>query len=418
MRKIILEIKNKSRLLAALVIACASMFLQTGYEFARSASFSLFNAAYGVENLSVIIACTPIGILAVLWVYGILIRSLGPGKTLEVTTLGSALALLICYGLISAGVRFGAALLFVVREAYAVLLVEQFWSFINSILKETEAKQYNGYILGISSIGGITGGFLVHHFVQDWGTLQMVLIAAFFCIPSWYISRRAYRLSQDDPSVEKELRDFRAKGSRPRLGLEVFTNNKILFIIASMILLSQFYSYFMGIHFQETLQASFSDIDRQTSFAGLFFAITNTVSIVSQFILMPFLLKKFSVHVIHMTIPLINLACLTFALLYPGIQSAGAAFLIFKTMEYSIFRGAKEILYIPLSFEVRFWAKEFVDVLSHRSGQGVAALSVFVLEKMALIRHANVSLLSFVVIGLWFMISLPLQRMREKMETP
>lgn len=413
MRKAILEIKNKSRLLAAIVIACASMFLQTGYEFARSASFSLFNAAYGVENLSVIIAITPIGILTVLWVYGILIKSVGPNKTLEITTLGSACALLICYGLISSGIRFGAALLFIVREAYAVLLVEQFWSFINSILKETEAKRYNGYILGLSSLGGITGGFLVHHFVQEWGTLQMILIAAFFCIPSWYVSRRAYDLASADPSVEKELKTFRSKGPSHRLGLEVFAKNKILFIIAGMILLSQFYSYFMGIHFQETLQSSYSDIDKQTSVAGLFFGITNTVSIISQFILMPFLLKKVSVYALHMTIPLINLACLTVAMLYPGFQTVAAAFLIFKAMEYSIFRGAKEILYIPLSFEVRFWAKEFVDVLSHRSGQGIAALSVFLLEKMALIRHANLTVLSFLVISTWFLISLPLRKIDE-----
>ena len=47
----------------------------------------------------------------------------------------------------------------------------------------------------------------------------------------------------------------------------------------------------------------------------------------------------------------------------------GLAFALFKTIDYSTFRAAKEILYIPLSFDARYRAKEVIDVFGYRFGK-------------------------------------------------
>ena len=44
------------------------------------------------------------------------------------------------------------------------------------------------------------------------------------------------------------------------------------------------------------------------------------------------------------------------------------AFFLFKAFDYSIFRAAKEVLYVPLSFDERYRAKEIIDVLGYRTG--------------------------------------------------
>ncbi len=53
--------------------------------------------------------------------------------------------------------------------------------------------------------------------------------------------------------------------------------------------------------------------------------------------------------------------------------SVGAAYVCFKSIDYTLFRASKELLYIPLSFDVRFRSKEFIDVFGYRGSKGVAS---------------------------------------------
>ena len=56
--------------------------------------------------------------------------------------------------------------------------------------------------------------------------------------------------------------------------------------------------------------------------------------------------------------------------------SAGLAYMAFKVIDYSVFRAAKELLYIPLSFDRRYRAKELIDVFGYRFGKGGMSLLV------------------------------------------
>lgn len=408
--KIISEIWNKSDILASLTVAVSSAFLLAGYEFVRSASFSLFKAAYGVENLPIVIAISPLGVLTVLWIYGKLLTAFGPRKTLGITTLGSCFSILTCYFLIKLDSKIATAVLFILRDSYAALLIEQFWSLVNSILKESEAKRFNGIILTISTLGGITGGLLVHRFAQDLGTAQLVLIGGLFCIPCWYIAQLGYKMSGYTGADRKKRSSQNSDQTADPLGITLFSENPILFSIAGIILLSQFYAYFVGLNFQTVIQTYSPDLDKQTAFAGLFFAITNATSVCAQFALTPFLLSRFSIASIHLTIPFINFLCLIAMIFFPSVWTAGAAFLIYKTMEYSIFRAAKEILYIPFSFDVRFRAKELIDVFGHRSGQGIASLIFGFFQKLSVLTSAHIPFITTGILASWVLVLLPLRK--------
>src|SRR4029079_9852309 len=102
-------------------------------------------------------ALTPLGVAAMLYAYARLLSRLGPRRTLWWTSLLSGAAILACYFALRAGFAPAAGVLYIVREAYIVLLIEQYWSFINSTLNIPQAKVVNGYILGIGSLGAIAG---------------------------------------------------------------------------------------------------------------------------------------------------------------------------------------------------------------------------------------------------------------------
>ena len=146
----------------------------------------------------------------------------------------------------------------------------------------------------------------------------------------------------------------------------VYWEQKILILILVMIVASQVYSTIATLNFQSELQSSYPEIDQQTAVSGLFFGSLHIISFCFQFLLSPILLATFSVSTLHLAIPLLHLVSAISVIVYPNIWTSGFSLMMFKSVDYSIFRAAKEILYIPLTFDARFRAKKIIDVFGYR----------------------------------------------------
>ena len=382
--------------LASLTLAFSSTFLLAGYECVRSASNTLFKRSYGVANYPLIVTLVPFGIIALLWIYSRVLTASGPRRTLSLSILGSGLALAGCYYLSIRGIHLANAVLLVLREAYVILVIEQFWSFINSVLSTQEARRYNGIIMAISGVGGVTGGFLVHRLAAIWGTEQMVLFGAILCLPCWFFSYIAYSISDYEHSDEVQTLKATHRVKADTMGLSLFKEHRILLSIFGMVLFSQFLSFFASYHFQEALDLHLPDADLQTSYSGLFFASVNFSSVVLQLGVLPIVLPNFKLQNVHLFLPLVNIAAVSIALLYPSLWTASAVLFVFKAFDYSVFRAAKEILYIPLPFEARFRTKEIIDVFGYRFSKSVVSGATILLKKCLpgiLLNHLGLCLL-------------------------
>src|SRR5258706_15679302 len=142
-------------------------------------------------------AVMPLAVLTVLYIYAALLSALGPRKTLWVTTLGSAALITLFYGAIQLEnfyphLRFARAAGRVFSDAYIALLIEQYWSFLNSTLDTPTAKKLNGPIMGVASLGAVAGAWWVGEIVGRWGTVNMLLVAAITLLPAAIASDIAY----------------------------------------------------------------------------------------------------------------------------------------------------------------------------------------------------------------------------------
>ena len=131
-------------LFAAFAISAAASFLLCGYEFIRAVSDSLFIQVYTAENLSRVMVAVPPSVFLLLFLYGRLLSWLGAKRTLAITSILSGALILSCYFALLSGIGFAAAIIYVFREAYIVIIIEQFWSFVNSTLTSKQAKTING----------------------------------------------------------------------------------------------------------------------------------------------------------------------------------------------------------------------------------------------------------------------------------
>lgn len=363
--------RRSSPWIAAVTVGLAAAFLLGGYEFVRSTSNTLFKQAYGAKNLPVVMAIMPLGLIAALFAYGRVLSRLGPRRTLAVTAGASALGFAACFAAYSAGLKPAAGALYVLREVYVVLLIEQYWSFLNSTLGESDARKLNGPICGLGSIGSILGAMGVAAWSKALGVPALILCGAGLILPAMACMEWAFRACGEPrrPAHEPEA-------ARKGLELGLFGKHRMLPLLLAVILATQVLSAVLDLSFQIQLEIQEPSPEKQNALSGWFFAWLNAAAAVGQFVVAPLLLRFASKALVHLAIPLVHVA--TCALLFqdPCFATAGLAYMCFKALDYSVFRAAKEILYIPYPFDVRYRAKEVIDVFGYRFGKGAMSLAI------------------------------------------
>lgn len=368
-------------LAAAIGIGLSAAFLLCGYEGVRSSSNTLFKEAYGKESLPLIMTASPFVLLALLYGYGVLLSKFGPRRTLFITTVLSGFGVELCYYLILDGHKPATAALYLIREAYIVILIEQYWSFINSTLGLSTAKKLNGPICALGSCGGILGGYLVGTYsgmpalnamtIGGYGPfepLDTLALCVVSLIPAMLLGEVTYELCGEP---QPEAGTVRARHGPLALGeLKRFP---LLLCIFGIILCTQAVAAMLDLTLQNQLSAAYPG-KAQNKVSGNIYMWLNVAALVSQVVITPLLCSLVRLSWIHFALPVLNLAAIALLLLHPSFENAVAAHVLFKTFDYSLFKSAKELLYIPFPFDVRYRAKEFIDAFGYRMGKGVATI--------------------------------------------
>ena len=396
----------------ALMMAGTALFTLAGYELMRSAATVLFKQTYGAENLPFVMAVMPFVMFFGVMGYGKLLTAVGPKRTLNLTTLMSAGTILICWLLYRAGLVWVTPVLFLVKEFYVVLLIEQYWSYMNSQLSKDAAKRLNGPITGFAGLGSVAGGWLVAQLAVPLGTDVLIPLAAFALLPSAWLANKTYTrfgepLPQAPSSAESEATArFESTDS---LGWQTIRQSKQLSALLAVVLSTQIIAAVLDFKFQGLLSSEFvGRADEETAFQGQFWFYLNSAAVTFQFVLTPMLLSFVALRWVHLLMPLVQVGAIAWALMSPSVMSVGAAFFFFKMFDYSLFRGAKELIYLPLSFNARYRAKEFIDVFGYRTGKGGSSLVILALQKLGL-QMMNYYL--FIALGfalLWLLLIVPL----------
>lgn len=409
-RQMIREMLNipRKHLLAALIMSMSAAFIICGYEFARGPSYTLFKKAYGSENLPIAMMFMPLGMYILLYTYGRFLSWFGPKRTFIFTMFLYSIVFLALYFAILAGSSVATVVLFVFREAYILILIEQYWSFLNSTFSEDSAKKINGPVIGVSGIGGVLGGYMVGHYAVSLGTVNMLLFAVILMLPAAVLVLYAFKYC-GEPHISKEEK----REHHGYLALSLFKNSPLAFLFF-VVVAAGVLSTALDLRFQGLLQKAMPSTDEQTAFLGSFFALVQGLSLILQFIVTPIALKYFSIRFIQMFVPLVHIASSIMMLFFPSFITAGIALLLFKCLDYSLFRAAKEILYIPMSFDARYRTKEVIDTFAGRGTKGVISTIVFILTKMGAATSSLYLGMSFVASISWFGLIIPMMKYYKK----
>ena len=398
---------ERDLVLAMVCISLSAACMVGGYEFARSTVASLFIETFGSGPMPYAMTVVPVLMAVLIYGYGRLLSRLGSLWTLQVSMGISAAAFLAAYPALRSGSRPAVAALYIFTEAYIVILVDQFWSFLNSTLDESNARTFNGPILGGASAGPMLAGLTLNHFATALGSRLFVLLAGASLLPAAALAYAAFRLAgEPQPSAEER------GGKLGPLRLRLILDNRVLLFIAAVVALSQFFAAAANLRLYQLLEAAMPhNPDARSAYLGTFWAMVNGMAFLMQFAVTPLVLRRLPLAVILVGVPLVHTLTAGMMLWSPALTVAAAALLIFKGLDYSVFKASKEMLYIPLSYDARYRAKQVVDSFNYRFSKGAAAGGISLLKGLfGRLPGCAYPAMSLAAAGAWLAASLSLAR--------
>ena len=101
-------------------------------------------------------------------------------------------------------------------------------------------------------------------------------------------------------------------------------------------------------------------------------------------------------------------SCLVSFTIAPGLLTVSVLKNASKSFDYSIFRAAKEILYIPLTYREKTAGKSIVDMLTYRTAKVGASLILMIF--VALGGSFTVSLITGMILVGWLLLTIKINR--------
>ena len=166
---------------------------------------------------------------------------------------------------------------------------------------------------------------------------------------------------------------------------DVFSREPTLWALFCEILACQCLSTLLNVCFVTRVSESIPDDTERAGYVGRFYAGINVLSSALQFGVLPLTSRYAEASALWRGMPLVVLGVTSLLSLprlgggtaeHPSTDMVAIAFLLMKTMEFSVRRMLDEMVYVPLDYESRFLGKEVIGVLGYRFGKSGASLAL------------------------------------------
>ena len=381
-------------------ICVLAYLLLTSYEISRASSESLFLEVYGKEALPWAWFAVMVAALLAVTVYNHFVRRVRLVPLFAASCVASAVLLVVIIALRDAGMKHATFALYVWKDVHVVVLLETVWTFANVVFKLRTARWVYGVFLVCGSAGGITGGLLVGELARRWGTNVTASVPVLLLL---VLAAAALGLSRV-MSVAAP-----ARSERPALGEALRTLRKSTYLpwLLALIMVVQLVITLVDYHYMGVVQESFGDTNQRTRVMGLVNSSTNLAALALQALSGP-TLRLAGIPLTLVLIPSVLGAALGGFLVVPRFTVMAVTKVASKAFDYSLFRAAKEMLYIPLSWAEKTHGKAMIDMLGYRVAKGGASVAILALA--ALEAGQLTLLLTLGLVVLWLLITVRVVR--------
>jgi len=371
-----------------------AFLLMLSYSIARPTTEGMFLKAYGHAGLPVVWILVTVAVVLVVAIYNHFV------DRVELMTLygtASLISAVVGAGLL-VGLRFGLAgshhLLYLWKDLYVVLLVEIFYSHANSVFAIPTARWIYGLFGGLGAVGGLIGSITVGALAERVGTTGLLWAVPGILALIWLLCLPLGRVAGSPAPGSSAPRSSLAGAIR------IVARSRYLTLVLILIAVVQVAITLVDFEFNAVVERTFLSEEQASAAIATVYGAIDAVTLGLHAMTGP-VLRLIGVPLTLVMIPVLLAAGLSVYVAIPLFSTVAVVKATSKCLDYSIFRAAKEMLYIPLSFAERTQGKSMVDIATYRVAKGGASL--LLLGAVMLGAAAMVPPLTLLLIVLWLL---------------
>ena len=287
---------------------------------------------------------------------------------------------------------------------FGVLAPAQVWTLANFVLTTREAKRVFGLVGSGSILGAILGAKFSSAIARRYGAESLLLamaIAIALCAGLvWLIWRQKERML-----AEQRHESLSAQQTPPRVleCLRFVWSEPYLRAIASLILVASIVTSVAGWQFKALAKQFIPATNQLAAFFGDFYFYAGIAGLLVQLLVTARLLRRFGLGAALFVVP-VGLLLGSIGVLIWGAVTIWAAIALrsgINVLQYSIDKPSVELLYLPVSQQIKNQVKSFIDTVVWRLGDGLAAVGVLAFATILGWSAVQVSWVNMLFIGAW-----------------
>lgn len=372
-------------------MALTVFLLLSSYYVIKPVREALILAGGGAEVKSYA-AAGQVALLGVLVpAYGALVSRVRRQVLIPVVTLGFCLMLLGFYLAARADVPQIGVAFFLFVGVFNLMVVAQFWSLANDLYTREQGERLFP-ILGFgASAGAVAGSGLTSLLVQSLGVDEMLILSSVLLALTVLLTRwLEQRASVGDQVSKSERKSSRAppenaavtsKTSQSTVhagsgAFHLVFRSPYLLLIAGLMFVSNFVNtngeYLMGSIVTQAMSARAVNPEDVGVLIGQFYAnfflVVNVVGLAGQLFLVARLISWLGVSGALLVLPCIALGSYALIAMFPVLVLVRWGKTAENATDYSLNNTVKNALFLPLSVEEKFKAKQATDTFFVRAG--------------------------------------------------
>jgi len=304
---------------------------------------------------------------------------------------------------------------------FGVFVVAQFWTFAADFYTEEPGNRMFPLIAVGATSGAACGSWITEILVKSglFGTQWLLVVAMVPLTASIVlyrmVDRRAHQQANGSKATPGAWSGFKDSG---RNAISIVFSSRFLIAVALItLLLSWVNTNGENLLFRvvqeflkgQALKESISDPnalmaftrDGTTAFYGDFYFWVNIMALLLQAFVASRLLKFGGFGVILLTMPVVALVSYTAMAFVPILAIVKAMKIAENATDYSINNTARNVLWLPVSAEMKYKGKPVIDSLFVRMGDGIAALTVLIGVQMLALSTQSFFILNVVLVFIW-----------------
>ncbi len=362
-------------------------------------------------------------LVPVVWLYGRLSGRYRRSDLITRATLFCVLNLAVFWaiqpGLFIDYLPFTGIIFYLWVGMFGVFVVAQFWAFAADVYTVERGNRLFPVIAIGATSGAVCGSWITEFLVDSglFGTQWLLIVAMIPLIASIFLSRMVDGRTHEQTAGTRTTPGPDIEDSGRSAISIVFTSRLLLATALITLLLSWVNTNGENLLFrvvQEFLReqalnggVSHTDAliaftrDGTTAFYGDFYFWVNVVALILQAFVASRLLKYGGFGVILLTMPVVALVSYTAMAFVPILAIVKAMKIAENSTDYSINNTARNVLWLPVSAEMKYKGKPMIDSLFVRMGDGIAALTVLVGVQMLALSTQSFFILNVVLVFIW-----------------